>query len=279
MSEDEIGSERSRQVGRLFDALSTTYDAVGVDFFGPFAAGLIAALVPVQGERWLDIGTGRGAVLLRVAEVIGPDGRAVGTDISAGMLGSCRDAAEARGLTWVELVQDDAQEPTVQGPFDAISSSLVLFFLADPAAALRSWTSLLAPGGRVGITTFRANDPRWDAVDLVFEPYLPPDMRDARTTGAAGPFATDEGMEALVASAGYVDVRTEGTSLDVRFRDVDHWHEFTWSTGQRRMWLSIPEDERDAVRADAYARLAEHAAADGTITFRQSVRHTLARCP
>lgn len=279
MTGDEIGSERSQQVGRLFDALADTYDAVGVDFFGPIAAGLLAAMPPAAGERWLDIGVGRGAVLLPAAAVVGPDGRAVGTDISAGMVAACRDLAEAEGLPFVELVQDDAQAPAVTGPFDTVSSSLVLFFLADPAAALRAWQPLLVPGGRIGVTTFGANDPRWDAVDDVFTPYLPPDLRDARTSGAAGPFGSDAGMEALLAAAGYAEVRTVVDRIPVRFADADQWHAFTWSVGQRRMWLSVPEPEREGVRAAAYERLAGHADADGSITFVQGIRHTLARRP
>jgi len=267
MSPDGIGSEHARQVGRLFDALSATYDAVGVDFFGPIAEGLLAALPPTPGEHWLDIGVGRGAVLLPAAEVVGHDGRAVGTDISAGMLEVCRDVAEARGLPFVELVQDDAQSPAVPGLFDTVSSSLVLFFLTDPQAALRAWLGLLRPGGRLGVTTFGANDPRWDAVDDVFTPYLPPDLRDARTSGAAGPFGSDAGMEALVAAAGFTAVRTvTGAVPLVR-------------VGQRRMWMGVPEGERAAVRAEAYARLATYADADGSVTFVQGVRHTLALRP
>ena len=179
----------------------------------------------------------------------------------------------------MELVQDDAQQPAVAGGFDTVTSSLVLFFLADPLAALQEWLALLRPGGRLGLTTFGANDPRWDAVDDVFTPYLPPDLRDARTTGAVGPFGSDAAMEALVASAGFTDVSTVSTAVEVRFADVEQWHAFTWSVGQRRMWMGVPVDERDAVREEAYARLAGHAHPDGSITFVQGVRHTLARRP
>jgi hypothetical protein len=45
------------------------------------------------------------------------------------------------------------------------------------------------------------------------------------------------------------------------------------------MWLAIPEDERPAVRAEAERRLLVHAAADGSVTFDQAVRHTLAVRP
>jgi hypothetical protein len=51
------------------------------------------------------------------------------------------------------------------------------------------------------------------------------------------------------------------------------------ATGQRGMWMSVPESERGAVRERAYALLAEHADADGTVTYRQGIRHTLALAP
>jgi SAM-dependent methyltransferase len=264
-------------MARLFDALSATYDDVGVDFFGPIAASLLEAMPPVTGERWLDIGCGRGAVLLPAAEVIGPNGLAVGIDISPAMVDLAGIGAEALGLTNVQLSVGDAGSPEIEGTFDTVSSCLVLFFLLDPRAALTSWLQLLAPGGRLGVTTFGPIDERWKHVDEVFVPFLPQAMRDARTSG--GPFSSDSGMEQLVIGAGYRDVRTVTGEVAVRFTDVQRWHDFTWSTGQRQMWLAIPEDQRADVRAEAEQRVASYADADGSITFSQQVRHTLATAP
>src|SRR4051812_1704420 len=161
---NEPGSGATQRVGKLFDVVSESYDDVGVPFFQPIAASLLRALPPRAGERWLDVGCGRGAVLLQVAPAVRP-GTVVGTDLSTGMLDGCRQSLAETGLDNVELVQDDAQEPQVGGgPYDTLSSSLVLFFLPDPAAALRSWLPLVAPGGRIGVTTFGEIDPRWVAV-------------------------------------------------------------------------------------------------------------------
>ena len=264
------------RVAALFDALSSTYDAVGVDFFGPIAAGLLEVLPPRVGQRWLDIGCGRGAVLLPAAEAVGPTGRAVGIDISPGMVEQARGLAASLGLGNVEVSVGDARAPAVDGGFDVVASSLVLFFLPDPAAALRSWLALTAPGGRLGVVTFGPIDPRWDHVDDVFGPYLPQQMRDARTTGKAGPFGSDAGMEALVGGTGFGEVRTVTRELPVRFADAEHWHAFTWSVGQRAMWLAVPEEDRAAVRAEAERRIASYADPDGSVTFTQGVRYTLA---
>ncbi len=264
----------------LFDSVADEYDSVGVDFFQPIAGGLVHELAPTEGEHWLDIGCGRGAVLIAAARAIGPRGRALGIDISPRMVERCLETAEQEGLATVEARVDDAQAPgAVDGSFDVVSSSLVLFFLDDPAAALRSWLPLLRPGGRLGATTLGRMDDRWSHVDEVFDVYRPPQLKDARTTGKVGPFGSDEGMAALVAAAGYVDVRTVSVPLTVRFADAEQWHAFTWSVGQRAMWLSVPEAERPAVRAEAEMRLARSAAPDGSIEFEQVVRHTLARRP
>jgi ubiquinone/menaquinone biosynthesis C-methylase UbiE len=272
--------EHAARMAALFDSLADRYDQVGVDFFQPIADSLLAELGPRAGESWLDIGCGRGAVLLPAATSIGPSGTATGTDISPAMVESVRRIAAEQGLMNVRVLVDDAQDPAPGGePVDAISSSLVLFFLADPAAAVAAWLPLLSPGGRIGITTFGGVDPRWAEVDSVFDAYLPPAMKDARTSGRTGPFSSDAGMEALVAGAGFADVDTVSGTVPVRFTDVDHWHEFTWSVGQRAMWLSVPEAERPAVLDQARRRLDEIAAPDGSITFSQPIRHTLAVRP
>lgn len=275
----EPGSKRARQIGALFDVVSESYDDVGVPFFQPIAASLLRALTPRPGERWLDVGCGRGAVLLQAAAAVRP-GTVVGTDVSTGMLDRCRQLVAEAGLDNVELVVDDAQDPQVGGgTYDTVSSSLVLFFLPEPAAALRRWLSLAAPGGRIGVTTFGVIDPRWVAVGEVFTPHLPPNVLDARTTGTRGPFASDAGMERLLSDAGWSDVHTVRDEVDVRFETPEHWRRFSMATGQRGMWMSVPPDQRDAVRDQAYALLAADAGADGAVTYWQRIRHTLGRRP
>lgn len=271
--------ERAAGIARMFDALASDYDRSGVDFFAPIAEGLLDRVPPRPGERWLDVGCGPGAVLLPAAAAVGADGAAVGIDVAAAMVDRARATASAQGLDNVEVRVGDAVVTGVDEQFDVVVSSLVLFFLGDPAAALRSWLTALRPGGRLGVATFGAWDPRLEHVEEVLTPFIPPAMRDPRTTGPSSPFASDAGVERLVADSGYTEVRTETLDLPVRFADADQWYAFSWSTGQRGMWLSVPEDQREGVRAEAYRRFAEHAEADGSATFGVGVRYTLARGP
>ena len=243
----------------------------------PSPARLVEELQPKVGERVVDMGCGRGAVLLPLAAAVGPTGHATGLDLAPRMVAAAAEEAARAGLS-VDVVVGDAQEPDLpEQSFDALASSLVLFFLPDPAAALRAWRELLVDGGRIARVDLRpATANRGEPVDAVFGPYLPPGMRDARTTGKEGPFASDAGVERLLSDAGFTDVRTVGDVVPVRFDDADHWHRWTMSTGQRFMWDLVPEGERAAVRARASAAAEDTRRhnADGRIGFDQQVRYT-----
>jgi len=139
----------------IFDRVSATYDRVGVDFFQPIADGLLAHLSPRSGDRALDVGCGRGAVLFPLARAVAPVGTALAIDVSPGMVEATASEAASLGLA-VDVRVGDAVLAGDTGSFDLVASSLVLFFLRDPVAALRTWLDHLVPGGRVGISTFGA---------------------------------------------------------------------------------------------------------------------------
>ena len=263
-------------IAGVFDRAADTYDGVGVPWFGPIAQGLVEELDVQLGEHVLDLGCGRGAALLPLARAAGPTGSVLGLDLAPRMVELT--ARDARDLPQVEVRVGDASAPDVpEQAYDVVSCCLVLFFLRDPAAAVRSWVPALAPGGRVAVTTFGPQDTRWRAVDDLFRPYLPPTMRDPRTSG--GPFTSDEGVEALLTGAGLVGVRTAHRTVEAAFDSPEHWVEFSWSHGQRAMWEHVPEDERDDVRSSVLGRLREVERSDGGLRFTQDVRHTLGRRP
>ena len=272
--------DQRTRTAALFDAVSDTYDAVGVDFFQPIADRLVDLIDLRPGEGVADLGCGKGAVLLPAGRAVGPTGSAVGLDLSPAMVAIARTRAADENLSQVEVAVGDAQSPDLPpGTFDAVTSSLVLFFLPDPGGALEAWRALLRPLGRLAVATFGAQDDVWEAIDGLFQPYLPPAMLDARASGTRGPFASDAGMEGLVASAGFGDVRTVVLDLPVRFVDADHWYAFSHSTGQRAMWAMVPEAQRPAVRARAETLLDRAVVPTGGYVLHQQVRYTLGRAP
>lgn len=265
-------------IAGVFDRAADTYDTVGVPWFGPIAQGLVDELAVRGGERVLDVGCGRGAALLPLARAAGPSGSVLGIDLAPRMVElTARDAA---GMPQVVVRVTDACSP---GPpaasLDVVAACLVLFFLPDPVEAVASWARLLGGGGRLGVTTFGAQDPRWQAVDDVFTPYLPPTMLDARASGRRGPFASDEGVEAPRRDAGLVDVRTAHREVVAVFDGADQLLSFTWSHGQRVMWEAVPVGEHDHVRRVIGELVESSRDDDGPVRWRQQVRHTLGRRP
>ena len=100
-----------------------------------------------------------------------------------------------------------------------------------------------APLGDHALSTPSSNGP--DAPSPSVGP-MPPEMRDARTSGRRSIFESDEGMEQLLRDAGFVDVRTELSSVSVRFDDEDHWYRWAWSIA--RLNRSLPTGSRISVR-------------------------------
>ncbi|WP_410657207.1 class I SAM-dependent methyltransferase [Amycolatopsis sp. lyj-112] len=272
----ETGDAR-QDIALLFDRTARTYDALGVDFFTVFARELLDQVEPAPGEHVLDVGCGRGAVLFPAAERVGAAGSVLGIDLSSAMIDrTARDISD-RGLANISVSLMDAQEPVLPaGSFDVVTASLVVFFLPDPIAGLRSWHGLLKPGGRAGVTTFGADDPRWAGVREVFKPFVPPAL--AWTMAAtAGLFATIENFDRTAEAAGFTGVSSVERGYPVRFVDPGQWITWSWSHGQRMFWELIPDDRQDAVRQAVLAELEPLREPDGSVVLTQNVRYTVAR--
>ncbi|WP_410663903.1 class I SAM-dependent methyltransferase [Amycolatopsis sp. lyj-84] len=260
----------------LFDRTAKTYDALGVDFFSAFARELLDRAGLVPGERVLDVGCGRGAVLFPAAGRVGAGGSVLGIDLSSAMIERTAKDIEDRGLANASVSLMDAQEPTLDdAAFDVVLASFVVFFLPDPVAGLRSWHRLLAPGGRLGVTTFGADDPRWAAVREVFKPFVTPELAWTMAV-RAGSFATVESFGQAVESAGFTGVTSVERVYPVKFADPGHWITWSWSHGQRLFWELIPEDRLDAVRQAVLAELEPLREPDGSVVLAQTVRYTTA---
>lgn len=265
------------RVRAIFDTVADDYDGSGVPFFVPAAQGLVEALDPRPGERALDIGCGRGAATTLLARAVLPAGSVDAVDLSPAMVEHTRALLAQEGLAGRTAVMDAGDPDLPPGSFDVVASSLVLFFLPEPATALARWVRLLAPGGRIGLTTFGTEHPVWTALNALFRPWLPPGMLDPKVVGPDAPFSSDAGMEGLLRDAGATDVRTVTRRVDVPWGDVEGWKAFSMSTGQRAMWAMVPPDERDGLEARAAAILQDARDGTGRAVIWQDMRYTLAR--
>lgn len=156
-------SEAKAAVAAVFDRSADSYEQVGPQFFTPFGQALVERAGIVRGDRVLDVGCGRGHVLIPAAAAAGPEGSVVGTDLAPGMVE--RTAEATASLPHVTVLLGDAAAPDFpDASFDVILAGLVIFFLPEPDKALVEYRRLLKPGGRMAFTTFGKQDPVFDAV-------------------------------------------------------------------------------------------------------------------
>lgn len=269
--------EMKQAVIGVFDRASATYDQTGVDYFTRFGAILTAAAALQPGERVLDIGSGRGAVLLPAAAAVAPDGRVDGVDLAPGMVERLSADLVRLGITNASVVVGDAEHPPVEGPYDVVVSGLVLFFLPDPAGALGVYRSLLRPGGRLAFSSFSGDDDRWKAVYAAVTPLIPPDAPPLqRPVALSGPFSSDDACTEMVEGAGFSDVRQAHHEHVTKFVNKDDWWRWSWSHGMLAFWERVPVAAVEDARSAAYQAIDGILDPDGTITIRQSIRVTTA---
>jgi SAM-dependent methyltransferase len=265
-----------RGIAAVFDRGAETYDHVGVDFFTPPARELVARAGLRRGERVLDLGTGRGAVLFAAAEAVGPTGRVVGIDLAARMAELTQAEAAARGFENVSAVPGDAEQPDFPAAsFDAILAGLVIFFLPDPDTALARYAKLLAPGGRLAFTTFAKSDENHDAAMKAIAGFAPGDLPERRTR--QGPFKTRDGIAELLARGGFADASVDEVTYESRFADPDHFLSWMWSHGGRHILEQVPADRLDEASEAAKAAFEPARTPSGDYAIRTQIRFTVAR--
>ena len=100
----------------------------------------------------LDVGCGAGTDLLLAARRVGPQGRAVGVDMTEAMRRRAAAGADSCGLANVDVRDGDATSlPVADRSVDVVISNGVLNLVPDKRGALAEIARVLKPGGRAQI--------------------------------------------------------------------------------------------------------------------------------
>lgn len=114
-------------------------------------------------DRLIDVGCGTGAAVRLAASIVE---RAVGIDLSAGMIARGRELAAS--LPNVELLEGDAEAlPFEDGQFTALLCTTSLHHYPAPERAVAEMARVLAPGGRMAIGDMVTDRPVMRAADSV----------------------------------------------------------------------------------------------------------------
>lgn len=121
-------------------------------------------IAPIPGAAVVvDIGCGAGTDLLLAARQVGPQGRAIGVDMTEAMRRRAADGAEQCGFANVDVRDGDATSlPVDAHSIDVVISNGVLNLVPDKPRAFAEIRRVLKPGGRVQIADIVIGEPLSD---------------------------------------------------------------------------------------------------------------------
>ena len=103
-----------------------------------------------EGESVLDLGCGAGTDLLIAGQMVGPQGKAYGIDMTASMLERASQSAREMGLDNVELFEGLIESlPLPDDSVDLVVSNGVIDLIPDKDAVFDEIDRVLRPGGRL----------------------------------------------------------------------------------------------------------------------------------
>ena len=173
--------EKSGLVRNVFDSVASRYDlmndlmSLGVHrLWKRFAIELAGVR---SGQRILDLASGTGDLADRMADLVGPEGWVLMTDINAAMLAVGRDRMIDQGHVGnLCYTQVDAEAlPFPEDSFDLVTIAFGLRNVTHKDKALRAMYQVLKPGGRALILEFSkpVNRPLERLYDLYSFSILP----------------------------------------------------------------------------------------------------------
>lgn len=221
------------------------------------------------GDRVLDVAAGSGEPALTAAQVVGPNGEIVATDISSEMLSYARQRAAAAGIENVEFVEAEASSLDFPAEsFDAALSRWGIIFEPEAEAAAGRIRGFLKPGARMAISS-------WGPPERV--PLLALPMRTVMTRlnvpppppGTPGPLSrpTSEAIAGLLEGGGFSDIEVEQLEVEFEWDSPEAFARFTREIAPpiTAMLASHPPEVHEETWAAVVEAARPHADANGRL--------------
>lgn len=130
-------------------AIDTRYSELSQSSCCLSCGGAITYSEPKPGEVCVDLGSGRGNDVIRIAEKVGPEGFVYGIDISEGMLRKARKTAERLKIENVSFLESPLEEiPLEDCSVDLLISNCTINHAADKQVVWDEVYRVLKKGGR-----------------------------------------------------------------------------------------------------------------------------------
>src|SRR5215207_1191308 len=248
----------------VFTRSASSYERIR--YFPVFGEWLVEVAQIPEGATILDVACGRGAVLFPAAERVGPGGHVIGIDLADGMARETQREIERRGLKQAEARQMDAENLTFpDSSFDFVLCGFSLQFFPHLDRALSEFRRVLRspdpvsgkPAGHVTVTTWGADDERWDWFD---------DLRKAHgaaiSLGSQSLDKPDE-IQGWFSRAGFVGIQISTKEIDMVYRDEEEWWNVVWSISGRAGLEKLSAEDWERVKTKAFEKVNSQKEADG----------------
>jgi arsenite methyltransferase len=117
----------------------------------------------VRGEICVDLGSGRGTDVIRLAETVGEDGFVFGIDISEGMIRKAVNTAEQLGVTNVEFIHSPLESIILPDrKADLIISNCTINHSSDKQSVWNEIYRIMKAGGRFVVSDIYSIEPMPD---------------------------------------------------------------------------------------------------------------------
>ena len=164
-----------------------------------------------EGETVLDLGSGAGIDCFLAAQAVGPNGRAIGVDMTAEMIDRARENGRINGVENVEFRLGEIEHlPVADGSADVVISNCVVNLSPNKPQVFREAFRALKPGGRMFLS------------DIVLLKELPAEISESieAYVGCVAGASMKVDYLAAIEAAGFQDVEVvKEVSADAAFSD------------------------------------------------------------
>jgi SAM-dependent methyltransferase len=239
-----------------------------VEMFAPVTQALIEDAAIRKGDSVLDVATGPGEPALTMADLVGPEGMVVGTDVAPEMVEAARREAGRRNFANArfEVAFTDSL-PFPPDTFDAAVSRFGVMFFPSPLDCLREVLRVLKPGGRIAVAVWylAENNPFDYVVTRVVDRYVQPTAPKAGATDMFR-FAKPGDLLAVLSSAGATAVSERVLRFSIRagLSAEDFWTIRSEMSEKLRTKLApLFASQREALKRDAIAAIRAYSSENG----------------
>jgi len=216
---------------------------------------VVGKLAPAEGDRWLDLATGTGAVAERAAEA---GANVTGIDLAPALIETAKERAAEAGLDIDYRVGDAENLDLPDASFEKVSSTCGIMFAPDHEAVASELARVTAPGGRLVLANWTPQG-GLGRMFKVMAPYLP-----APPPSSPFDWGDESRVRELLGDAFDLEIEERVSTLTVPTSE-DYWELFSTSYGPTKTLADSLGERREDLHRDWLEFFDTNYASDGEI--------------